>query len=238
MGCLARFDIQYQKVSLAFKKILDAAGVSYGVLPNEQCTGDAARRAGNEYLFAELATANVELLKEAGVKKIVATCPHCIRTISEYRDFGLDFDVQIIHHSRLINELAAAGKLKLSETGDSSETVYHDPCYLSRYGDSSDIQNPRRVLTNAAGGSALLEPERTKDKSFCCGAGGAMIFAEETKGKRINHERTEELLRTGANTIGVGCPFCQIMLRDGANDLGRGDDVKVRDIAEVVAERL
>ncbi len=236
MGCLARFDVSYQKVSLAFKKILDTAGVSYGVLPDEQCTGDAARRAGNEYLFTELATANVEMLKSAGVKKIVATCPHCIRTISEYKDFGLDSEVEIIHHSRLINELAAAGKLKLSGNGDTGKTVYHDPCYLSRYGEDGDIENPRRVLANA--GSTPMEPERTGDKSFCCGAGGAMIFAEETKGKRVNHERTEELLRTGADTIGVSCPFCQIMLRDGANDLGKGDEVKVRDIAEVVAEQL
>ena len=238
MGCLARFDIQYRKVSLAFKKILDTAGVSYGVLPDEQCTGDAARRAGNEYLFTALATANVELLKSAGVKKIVATCPHCIRTISEYKDFGLDSGVEIIHHSRLINELAAAGKLKLTGNSDAGKTVYHDPCYLSRYGQPGDIENPRRVIANAAGGAMPVEPERTRDKSFCCGAGGAMIFAEETKGKRINHERTEELLRTGAATIGVSCPFCQIMIRDGANDLGQGEHVKVRDIAEVVAAQL
>jgi Fe-S oxidoreductase len=236
MGCLARFDIQYRKVSLAFKKILDTAGVSYGVLPDEQCTGDAARRAGNEYLFTELATANVEMLTEAGVKKIVATCPHCIRTLSEYKDFGLDASVQIIHHSQLINELAAAGKITVGN-GDSSQAVYHDPCYLSRYGDSGDIRNPRKVVAIGTG-QAPLEPERTRDKSFCCGAGGAMVFAEETKGKRINHERTEELLRTGAKQIGVACPFCQIMIRDGTNDLGRGDDVKVRDIAEFVAERI
>lgn len=232
MGCLARFDIQYRKVSLAFKSILDKAGVSYGVLPDEQCTGDAARRAGNEYLFTELATANIEMLKTAGVKKIVATCPHCVRTISEYKDLGLDPDVQIVHHTQLLSELVGAGKVALE--GDGAQVVYHDPCYLSRYGRPGDLDNPRELLESATGHTPL-EPERTREKSFCCGAGGAMIFAEETQGKRINRERTEELLKTGAKTIAVGCPFCQIMIRDAANDLGRGDEVVVRDVAEVLA---
>ncbi|MEW5702820.1 MAG: (Fe-S)-binding protein [Candidatus Zixiibacteriota bacterium] len=236
MGCVARFDVQYRKVSLAFKQILDAAGVSYGVLPDEQCTGDAARRAGNEYLFTELATANVELLKAAGVKKIVSTCPHCIRTLTEYKDFGLDPTVEIIHHSRLINDLVATGKLELTADGDPARTVYHDPCYLSRYGEKGDIENPRRLLAQSVG--SHLEPQRTRERSFCCGAGGAMIFAEETKGKRINHERTEELLRTGANKIAVACPFCQIMIRDATNDLGRGEDVVVEDVAQYVVQRL
>ncbi len=238
MGCLARFDIQYRKSSLAFKKILDQGGVSYGVLPDEQCTGDAARRAGNEYLFTELATANVELLNSAGVKKIVATCPHCVRTLSEYKDFGLHQDVEIIHHSRLITELVAAGKINIDTDGDGNVPVYHDPCYLSRYGQDGDIENPRKVVATAHGGTAPKEPERTGDQSFCCGAGGAMIFAEETKGTRINRDRTEELLNTGADDVAVACPFCQIMIRDATADLDRSDDVKVRDIAEYVAERM
>ncbi|GAB4329278.1 MAG: (Fe-S)-binding protein [Candidatus Zixiibacteriota bacterium] len=238
MGCLARFDIQYRKSSLAFKKILDTAGVSYGVLPDEQCTGDAARRAGNEYLFTELATANVELLKSAGVKKIVATCPHCVRTLSEYKDFGLDPGVEIIHHSRLITELVAEGRITINTDGHSDTPVYHDPCYLSRYGQPGDIENPRKVLADANGGIAPREPERTRDKSFCCGAGGAMIFAEETQGTRINRDRTQELLNTGASDVAVACPFCQIMIRDATADLSRSDDVKVRDIAEFVAERM
>ena len=145
MGCLARFDISYRKVSLAFKKILDTGGVSYGVLKDEQCTGDAARRAGNEFLFQQLATANVGMLKAAGVKKIVATCPHCVRTISEYKDFGLDSRVEIIHHSQLINDLVGSGKITLSRETETA-TVYHDPCYLSRYGSPSDISNPRELL--------------------------------------------------------------------------------------------
>jgi len=236
MGCVARFDVQYRKVSLAFKQILDTAGLSYGVLPDEQCTGDAARRAGNEYLFTELATANVELLKTAGVKKIVSTCPHCIRTLAEYKDFGLDPDVEIIHHSRLINDLIGSGKIRLSGNGSTAKVVYHDPCYLSRYGEKGDIENPRRLL--AQSGTSPLEAERTRERSFCCGAGGAMIFAEETKGKRINLERTEELLRTGADKIAVACPFCQIMIRDAAADLGRGEDVTVEDVAQFVARRM
>lgn len=231
MGCLARFDMTYRKVSLAFKTILDTGGVSYGVLKDEQCTGDAARRAGNEFLFQQLATANVEMLKAAGVKKIVATCPHCVRTISEYKDFGLDPGVEIIHHSQLINDLVGSGKITLSRETEAA-TVYHDPCYLSRYGQPSDIDNPRDLLGNA------LEPKRTKEKSFCCGAGGGMIFAEETQGKRVNRERTEELLATGAEKIAVGCPFCQIMIRDAANDLGKGDRVPVMDVAQFVVERM
>lgn len=243
MGCLARFDVQYRRVSLAFKKILDTAGVSYGVLAGEQCTGDAARRAGNEYLFTELANANIELLKSAGVKKIVATCPHCVRTISEYKDFGLDPDIQVIHHAHLIDNLIASGKIKLDGgavplgTASTAKVVYHDPCYLSRYGEKGDITTPRRLLHEALGESPL-EPERTRERSFCCGAGGAMIFAEETQGKRINRERTEELLRTDATQVAVACPFCQIMVRDATGDLGRSDDVQVKDIAQFVAERI
>jgi len=237
MGCVGRFDIQYRKVALAFKQILDAAGVSYGVLKDEQCTGDAARRAGNEYLFTELATANVELLKSAGVKKIVATCPHCIRTLSEYTDFGLDPGVEIIHHAQLINDLIGSGKIALAPNGDGRKTVYHDPCYLSRYGDKTDITAPRQILA-AADGRAPVEPHRTGTHSFCCGAGGAMVFAEETEGKRINHERTEELIGTGAEKIAISCPFCQIMIRDATADLGKGDDIRVDDIAQFVAARL
>jgi Fe-S oxidoreductase len=237
MGCVGRFDLQYRDVALAFKQILDSAGVSYGVLKDEQCTGDAARRAGNEYLFTELATSNVELLKNAGVKKIVATCPHCIRTLSEYTDFGLDSDIEIIHHSQLILDLVGAGKLNLDTNSDAAKTVYHDPCYLSRYGTKGDITNPRQLLATT-NGEAPIEPTRTKEQSFCCGAGGAMIFAEETEGKRINHERTEELIATGAEKIAISCPFCQIMIRDATADLGKSEEVKVEDIAQIVAAQL
>jgi Fe-S oxidoreductase len=231
MGCLARFDLSYRKVSLAFKSILDRSNVSYGVLLNEQCTGDAARRAGNEFLFQQLAAANIELFKATGVKRIVATCPHCVRTISEYKDLGLDPAVEVIHHSQLINDLVGSGRITLPRSSETA-TVYHDPCYLSRYGTPADIANPRQLLNGP------LEPPRTREKSFCCGAGGAMIFAEETQGKRVNRERTEELLATGADRIAVGCPFCQIMIRDAASDLGAGDRVPVLDVAQVVAERM
>ena len=237
MGCVGRFDLQYRKVALAFKAVLDAAGVSYGVLANERCTGDAARRAGNEYLFTELATPNVELLKSAGVKKIVCTCPHCIWTISEYKDLGLDSDVEIIHHSQLINDLIGSGAIKLKPEDQAAKTVYHDPCYLSRYGTSGDISNPRDVL-GAANGAAPIEPGRTREQSFCCGGGGAMLFAEETEGTRINRDRAEELLANGAQKIAIGCPFCQIMIRDAVTDLDPGGHVAVEDIAQFVAARL
>ena len=177
------------------------------------------------------------------MKKIVATCPHCVRTISEYKDFGLDPDIQVIHHAPLIDNLIASGKIKLDGgavppgTASAAKVVYHDPCYLSRYGQKGDITTPRRLLHEALGESPL-EPERTCERSFCCGAGGAMIFAEETQGKRINRERTEELLRADATQIAVACPFCQIMVRDATGDLGRSDDVQVKDIAQFVAERI
>jgi len=177
------------------------------------------------------------LLKSAGVKKIVATCPHCVRTISEYKDFGLDHNVEIMHHTQLISGLIGQGKITLSDVESGDNPVYHDPCYLSRYGGEDDIDNPRAVL-EAATGKDPLEPGRTRDQSFCCGAGGAMVFAEETQGTRINRDRTQELLATGANKIAIGCPFCQIMIRDAANDLGRGEDVRVEDVAQFVAARI
>jgi Fe-S oxidoreductase len=237
MGCLARYDLQYRKVALAFKRILDAAGVSYGVLAQEQCTGDAARRAGNEYLFQELATANVEQLKAAGVTKVVATCPHCIRTLREYRDLEDGIELELVHHTTLIRELLDRGRLQLTGTPADGKLIYHDPCYLSRYLQGGDARQPRAVLA-AAAGAPPVEAERCRARSLCCGAGGAMIFAEETEGKRINMMRTEELLGASPDRISVACPFCQVMIRDAVGDLGKGDDVKVLDVAQIVAERL
>ncbi len=234
MGCLARYDVQYRQVSLAFTRILNAAGVDWGVLREEKCTGDAARRAGNEYQFQELAMENVELLNASGAKKIVTTCPHCLRTLEEYKELELNADIEILHHSTFIDTLLAEGKLKL--TGDKTvKAVYHDPCYLSRYEGEKGRQTPRAVLRSA--GVELVEPERTREKSFCCGAGGAQMFNEETAGERIPHVRTEELLRTGAKEIAAACPFCPIMLRD-ALAVKDVTDVPVKDIAEYVADQL
>jgi len=234
MGCMARYDDHYREVALAFKKLLDSAGVDYGVLVNETCTGDAARRAGNEFLFQTLAEQNVELLNEANPKIIVTTCPHCMRTISEYKEMGLKKDIDIIHHTRFLTDLINKGKLKINP-GQHGSVTYHDPCYLSHYGDDEDYINPRTLIEKS--GAKIIEPERTKRHSFCCGAGGGMLFTEETEGTRINHERVDELLETGAETFAIACPFCQMMLRDGLGDKGK-ENVPVQDIAQILAERL
>ncbi len=234
MGCLARYDVQYRQVSLAFTKILNAAGVSWGVLREEKCTGDAARRAGNEYQFQELAMENIEVLNEANPKTIVTTCPHCLRSLNEYKELELSAGIKIVHHATYIEQLIAAGKLKLSG-GNGTCAVYHDPCYLSRYEGAAGCATPRAVLKSA--GVNILEPPRTGDTSFCCGAGGAQLFNEETAGERVPHIRTEELLSTGAKEIAASCPFCPIMLRD-ALAIKDVVDVPVKDIAQYVAERL
>jgi len=234
MGCLARYEVQYRQVSLAFTSILNTAGVNWGVLREEKCTGDAARRAGNEYQFQELAMENVAMLNAADPKTIVTTCPHCLRTLSEYKELDLKSGIRIIHHTTYIEELLAAGRIKLSGV-KGQKAVYHDPCYLSRYEGRMGRQTPRSVLH--AAGVDVLEPARTGDKSFCCGAGGAQLFNEETQGTRIPHERTEELLRTNAKEIAVACPFCPVMLRD-ALAIKDIEDVAIKDIAQYVAERL
>ena len=234
MGCLARYDVQYRQVSLAFTSILNAAQTSWGVLREEKCTGDAARRAGNEYQFQELAMANVEMLNEANPKTIVTTCPHCLRALNEYKELNFKPEIQIIHHSTFIEQLLAAGKIKLSG-GHGQKAVFHDSCYLSRYEGRRGWQAPRTILR--AAGVEVCEPPRTKDKSFCCGAGGAQLFNEETQGERVPHVRTEELLRTSAKEIAAACPFCPIMIRDAlaVKDI---EGITVKDIAEYVAERL
>lgn len=234
MGCMARFDAEYRKVAVAFKKLLDASGVKWGVLMEETCTGDAARRAGNELLFQSLAGMNIETLNEAAPELIVTTCPHCMKTLREYKDLGLNENIKIIHHTQFLVDLINEGKLKLTGKTD-GKTVYHDACYLSRYGDDNDWRNPRILLNKA--GTVLVEPSRSKRTSFCCGAGGGMLFTEETEGTRINHDRVEELLKTGMESFATACPFCQMMIRDGLGDKGN-EGIPVRDIAEVLADCL
>lgn len=234
MGCMARYNDQYQKVALAFKKLLDSAGVDYGVLMDEQCTGDAARRAGNEFLFQTMAEMNIEILNEKNPGKIVTTCPHCLRTLKEYKEMGLNPDIEMVNHSHFLMELINSGKLKLNGKV-SKDVVFHDACLLSRYGGDEDYLNPRSLIKKA--GVTIHEPERTKRKSFCCGAGGGMLFTEETEGTRINHERVDELMKSGADEVCVACPFCQMMIMDGYGDKGV-EDAKVRDVAEILAEGL
>jgi Fe-S oxidoreductase/nitrate reductase gamma subunit len=233
VGCAGSFDDRNRKVTLATARLLHAAGVDFAILgPRELCTGDPARRAGNEYLFQTLALQNIATLNEAGVTRIITQCPHCFNTLAnEYPQFGGRY--QVFHHSQFLLGLVKEGRLKPRAASDGKVT-FHDPCYLGRHNGVFDA--PRRVL-RAAGGR-LVEMERTKQRSFCCGAGGAQMWMEEHTGKKINAERTEEALATGAATIATGCPFCFIMLDDGVKDLGREEEVAVKDLAVLLAERV
>jgi Fe-S oxidoreductase len=237
VGCAPATDARAQKVARAFASVLDKAGVNYAVLgKKEQCTGDSARRAGNEYLFNEMATANVELLNGVAPKRIVTTCPHCLHTLkNEYPAFGGYYTV--IHHSQFINELITNGKLELRphKFGDdlSTNITYHDPCYLSRH--NHIISEPRRDFAQI--GLSLTELPRHGLKSFCCGAGGAQMWKEEEHGlERVNTNRFREAEATGAEVLAVGCPFCMIMLTDAKKAIN--SEMQVLDIAELVAARL
>ncbi|MGB8982563.1 MAG: (Fe-S)-binding protein, partial [Anaerolineales bacterium] len=233
VGCAAATDSRAQKTAQAFAKILNAAGVNFAVLgQNEQCTGDSARRAGREDIFFGLASANVEILNEIKPKRIVTTCPHCLHTIqNEYPAFGGNYTV--IHHTQLINELVGAGKIQLSVDSDQYTVTFHDPCYLGRHNNIYDA--PRESLNSA--GVTVIEMPRNESKSFCCGAGGAQMWKEEEPGSlRVNEARFREAKETGAGTLAVGCPFCMTMLTDVSR--AEGGAVQVKDVAELVAERM
>ncbi len=232
VGCAPATDARAQKTARAFAEILKVAGVSYAVLGEmEQCTGNSARRAGNEFLFNEMALANVEMLNEVKPRRIVTTCPHCLHTLqNEYPAFGGNY--QVVHHTQLINELVGAGKLVLSGE-DSSKLTFHDPCYLGRQ--NGVVVEPRQVLTQA--GSSLVEMPRHGRKSFCCGAGGAQMWKEEEEGSgRVSASRFQEALATGAETLAVGCPFCMVMLNDAKKDANA--EIEVLDVAEVVVRAM
>jgi len=233
VGCAPATDTRAQKTAQAFAKILNAAGVNYAVLgKNESCTGDSARRAGREDIFFGLAMQNVEILNEVAPKRIVTTCPHCLHTIkNEYPAFGGNY--QVIHHTQLINELVGAGKISMNLEGDNMKVTFHDPCYLGRH--NKEVDAPRDALKSA--GALTIEMPRNSAKSFCCGAGGAQMWKEEEQGSaRMNVTRFNEAKSTGANTVAVGCPFCLTMMTDAAK--GDGDSMQVKDVAEIVAERL
>ncbi|HUT75787.1 MAG TPA: (Fe-S)-binding protein [Armatimonadota bacterium] len=232
VGCAGAFDDRNRPASQALVRCLQAAGVSFAILGAEEpCCGDAVRRLGNEYLFEAIARANVELLNGCGVKKIVVTCPHGLNVLKhEYPSFGGHY--QVVHHSELLAELLAAGRLPARPDGRARMTL-HDSCYLGRYNGIYDA--PRAALRRS--GAQIVEMPRRRRTSFCCGAGGGRMWMEETLGRRINAERTAEALRTGAPTIAVACPFCLTMLDDGVKDAG-ADGVVVRDIAQVIAETI
>lgn len=235
VGCAGAFDSRSKQVTVALATILDAAGVSWGILGrDEKCCGDSLRRLGNEFAFDKMARENVRIFQERGVTKVITHCPHCFSTLkNDYRQYGLELEV--IHHSELINRLMNEGKLKLnSQVTGLGSILFHDSCYLGRHNDV--YQAPRELITKATG----QEPEefgRNLDNSFCCGAGGGRMWLEEHTGTRINRERVQEALRAKPDTVCVSCPYCMTMFGDGLKDEG-AHQVQVKDIAEVVAEGL
>lgn len=235
VGCAGAYDARYKKVSAAFSKLMHHAGISFAILGTEEkCNGDAARRMGNEYLAQTIMAENIGTLNRYNVKKIVATCPHCFHSLKkEYPQFGGNYEV--VHHTDFLNQLVEEGKIKISNKKKTEEKVtYHDSCYLVRYNDVVDT--PRKTLQ--AAGSALVEMPRSKDKGLCCGAGGGRMWMEETTGKRINIERTEEALATGASTVASACPFCMTMMNDGVKAKEAAEKVQVKDIAEILWEAV
>jgi Fe-S oxidoreductase len=233
VGCAGSYDKRYEKVSRAMVKLLNAAGVNFAILGTEEkCNGDPARRAGNEYLAQMLITENVETLNRYNVKKIVTTCPHCFNTIkNEYPQFGGSYEV--VHHTTLLQELVESGRLKISNEVREKAT-FHDSCYIGRY---NGIYDAPRVLLSKTG-ARLAEMPRSRDRGFCCGAGGARMFMEENEGKRVNIERTEEALRLSPETIATACPFCMTMMSDGVKAKDADEAVKVRDVAEILADSI
>jgi Fe-S oxidoreductase/nitrate reductase gamma subunit len=232
VGCAGSFDDRNTAVSIALAKLLHEAGIDFAILGSaEICNGDPARRAGNEYLWQQLASQNIETFAERGVRKIITQCPHCFNTIrNEYPQMGGEYEV--IHHSQLLADLLTRRKITVGGNGATRKTTYHDPCYLGRHNDI--YLAPREVA--AATGAELVEMPRHGTRALCCGAGGARFWMEEHTGKKVNIERAEEALSTGATEVAVSCPFCYVMLDDGIKELGRGDDVRVRDLAMMLTD--
>lgn len=235
VGCAGSFDDRNRATSVALARLLHKAGIDFAILgQREVCNGDPARRAGNEFVFQQLALQNIETFNDLGVKKVITQCAHCFNTIAnEYPQFGGDYEV--VHHSQLLAELLTQGRLAepTKANGERKKIAYHDACYLGRHNDV--YLAPRQVVGGS--GNNVVEMPRHGTRSFCCGAGGARFWTEEHTGKKVNNERAEEALATGADEIAVACPFCFVMLDDGVKELGR-DDVPVRDIAMILADEL
>ncbi len=234
LGCAGAFETDYQKSMRSLFEILRSRGVAFGVLSKERCTGDPAKRTGNEYMFQELARGNIEDLKAAGPKTILTSCPHCVKTIGDdYRQFG--YEVDVVHTAVFVDELLRDLPGDDAATGDS--VTFHDPCYLGRY--ARKVDEPRRLLTRFGG--TITEPERNRENPFCCGAGGGLLFAdkEEEPGTRISDMRFQQLRATGANTVVTACPFCSIMLKGAHASAGaEGGDVQFVDLMTYVNGRL
>ncbi|MGB8932349.1 MAG: (Fe-S)-binding protein, partial [Anaeromyxobacteraceae bacterium] len=239
VGCAGSFDDRQKKVTRAIVRILKEAGVSFAILGEEEtCTGDAARRLGNEYLFQQQAQANVETLNGYGVRKVLTQCPHCLNSIkNELPQFGGHYEV--VHHTQLIDQLVQTGRLPAAaaQSVAGKNVTFHDPCYLSRH--NGETEAPRRVL--AAAGATVTEMERSGRTGFCCGAGGGRMWLEEKLGTRVNRNRIDEAAATlgeEGGVVAVGCPFCLTMLKDAAAETGRDESLKILDVAEIVASSL
>ncbi|MCR9290733.1 MAG: (Fe-S)-binding protein [Bacteroidetes bacterium] len=237
VGCAGSFDPRAQKVTLAFTKILNDANIDFAILGKEEaCTGDPARRAGNEFIFQMTALQNIEVLNMYKVKKIVATCPHCFNILkNEYPELGGKYEV--MHHTEFLQGLINEGKIKMKDGGvfDGKKITYHDSCYIGRA--NNIYEAPRSVLENLD--NQLVEMKRAGKRGLCCGAGGAQMWKEDEPGdKRINMERTEEALGTGAEIIAVNCPFCLTMMSDGVKAKEKQEEVMVYDLAELIVNNM
>jgi len=233
IGCSASYDRRVQKVARAVVKLLDLAGVNYATLgPEERCTGEFARRMGDEFLFQEQADSNIEVLRRYAVKKVITHCPHCLNSLKQdYPQFGGDYEV--VHHSVLLSQLIMEGKLKVNPA-KTGPVTFHDPCYLARVHGTTD--EPRRVLAAAVGADALKEMPRNRRDTACCGAGGGRMWFDDEPAKRVGRGRIDEALATGAETVAVGCPFCLTMVGDGLK--AAGSTAAVKDIAELLADAI
>jgi Fe-S oxidoreductase len=234
VGCAGSFDQRAQKITRAFVSILEKVGVKYAILGQEEmCTGDPVRRAGNEFMFQMMAFQNIQILNNYQVKKIVTACPHCFNTLkNEYPELGGNYEV--LHHASFLQQLIDEGRIRIKEEGvfKGKKITYHDSCYLGRA--NNIYEAPRKVLEALDG--ALVEMKRCKSNGLCCGAGGAQMFKEEEHGTiRVNQDRTNEAIGTGANIIAAACPFCNTMLTDGVKVKEKEDSVEVLDIAEMIA---
>lgn len=237
VGCAGSYDQRAQQITKAFATILTKTGTSYAILGKEElCTGDPARRAGNEFMFQMMAYQNIQVLNGYGIKKIVTACPHCFNTLkNEYPELGGNYEV--IHHAVFLQQLIDEGKIKMIEGGSftGKKITYHDSCYLGRA--NNIYEAPRKVLE--ALDVELVEMKRCKTNGLCCGAGGAQMFKEEEKGDtRVNFERSNEAIGTGAQVIAAACPFCNTMLTDGVKNSNKEDVIKVLDIAELIAASI
>ena len=234
VGCAGSFDQRAQKITKAFALILQKSGISFAILGKEEtCTGDPARRAGNEFLFQMMAYQNIQILNGYGIKKIVTTCPHCFNTLkNEYPELGGNYEV--IHHTTLLQQLIDEGKIKMKEGGSfkGKRITYHDSCYLGRA--NNIYEAPRIVLERLD--AELVEMKRCRSNGLCCGAGGAQMFKEDEPGKsRINIHRTDEALELKPNIIAAACPFCNTMMTDGVKNREQENNIQVLDIAEIIA---